>query len=250
MGHAIAQAFLGAGAEVVVCGRREPDPGTLPTGGARTARFVAADVRRADAAAALVADVVETHGRLDVLVNNAGGSPTVAADECSARFFEAVIALNLVAPFHCARAALPVMRRQPSGGSIVNIGSVSGTRSSPGTAAYGAAKAGLANLTRTLAVEWAPEVRVNAVVPGPVATDDGTGHYGGPGGLARVAATVPIGRMVVPADVAAACLFLASPLAAAITGALLAVDGGGERPAFLAAVAGETPQTDQPGHPC
>jgi NAD(P)-dependent dehydrogenase (short-subunit alcohol dehydrogenase family) len=133
------------------------------------------------------------------------------------------------------------MHDQSAGGSIVNVGSVSGSRPSPGTAAYGAAKAGLANLTRTLAMEWAPTVRVNAVVPGPVVTDEGVDHYGGPDGLARVARTLPMGRMVTPQDVAAACLFLVSPLASAVTGALLPVDGGGERPPHLGAATGDAP---------
>ena len=120
--------------------------------------------------------------------------------------------------------------------SIVNIGSVSGLRPSPGTAAYGAAKAGLINLTRTLAVEWAPKVRVNCVVAGMIATEAADDHYGGPEGLAAVAATVPLGRLGTPADVAGVCLFLASPLASYVSGAAVEAHGGGEWPAFLAAV--------------
>lgn len=235
VGRAIATALLAAGADVVVCGRTAPRHDELASAGGRHATFVAADVRRPDDASALVAACMARHGRLDVLVNNAGGSPPAPAATCSPRFFERVVALNLLAPFHCAQAAFAVMHDQPTGGSIVNIGSVSGSRPSPGTAAYGAAKAGLANLTRSLAMEWAPAVRVNTVVAGPVVTDQGIDHYGGPEGLARVARTLPIGRMVTPPDVAAACLFLVSPLASAVTGALLAVDGGGERPPHLAA---------------
>lgn len=238
IGRAVAEAFLHHGAAVVVCGRHEPEAGPPAVGG-RQATFVAADVRQPAQAEALVAAVVERHGRLDVLVNNAGGSPPTPAEEASPRFVEAIVALNLLGPFHCARAAVHVMRAQEGGGSIVNIGSVSGTRPSPGTALYGAAKAGLANLTRTLAMEWAPEVRVNAVVPGLVVTDEGEDHYGGPAGLARVARTVPMGRMVDPQEVADACLFLVSPLASAVTGALLSIDGGGEWPPHLAAAAGE-----------
>ncbi len=128
------------------------------------------------------------------------------------------------------------MRAAGRGGSIVNIGSVSGLRPSPGTAAYGAAKAGLINLTRTLAVEWAPEIRVNCVVAGMIATAAADEHYGGAAGTAAVAATVPLGRMGTPADVAGACLFLASPLASYVSGATLEVHGGGETPAFLTAL--------------
>jgi NAD(P)-dependent dehydrogenase (short-subunit alcohol dehydrogenase family) len=112
------------------------------------------------------------------------------------------------------------------------IGSVSGTRPSPETAAYGAAKAGLHHLATTLALEWAPKVRVNSVVPGPVATEAAVeAHYRDSGGLPAVAAAVPLGRLATPDDVADACLFLASPQAACISGASLLLHGGGERPA-------------------
>ena len=119
------------------------------------------------------------------------------------------------------------------GGAIVNISSVSAHRPSPGTASYGAAKAGVDSLTRSLAVEWAPHVRVNSVVVGPVKTELAEMHYGDSDGIAAVDATVPMGRMADPADVGHAVAFLASPLARFITGAELLVHGGGERPAFL-----------------
>jgi NAD(P)-dependent dehydrogenase (short-subunit alcohol dehydrogenase family) len=111
-------------------------------------------------------------------------------------------------------------------------------RPSPGTAAYGAAKAGLVSLTGTLAVEWAPKVRVNCVSAGLIDTGTDPEHYGGPEGMARVAATVPLARMGTPSDVAGLCLFLASPLAAYVTGANLVAHGGGEWPAFLRAARG------------
>ncbi|MHB8328729.1 MAG: SDR family oxidoreductase [Acidimicrobiales bacterium] len=236
VGHAIATSFLDAGADVVVCGRSEPAIGELPSAGGRSASFVAADVRDAEQAAAVVTAAVERHGRLDVLVNNAGGSQAGPAAEASARFVSSVVALNLLAPFYCAQAANAVMQAQPGGGSIVNIGSVSGTRPSPGTAAYGAAKAGLISLTRTLAVEWAPKVRVNCVVAGLLATDAAADHYGGEAGVRAVAATVPLGRLGTPRDVAGVCLFLASSLAAYVSGAAVEAHGGGEHPAFLRAL--------------
>ncbi len=147
------------------------------------------------------------------------------------------MALNLLAPLYCAQAANAVMQAQDDGGSIVNIGSVSGLRPSPGTAAYGAAKAGLINLTQSLAIEWAPKVRVNcrerrAWWP----PRRPTTTTGAPTGMAAVAATVPLGRFGTPADMAGLCLFLASPLAGYVTGANLVAHGGGERPAFLTAV--------------
>ena len=237
IGRGIAEAFLAAGAEVTVCGRTEPEDAALPSAGGRRAAFVAADVRDAPQAAAAVAAAAERHGRLDVLVNNAGGSPAVAAADASARLVAQVVALNLLAPFYCAQAANTVMQAQ-GGGSIINIASVSALRPSPGTAAYGAAKAGLVSLTRSLAVEWAPAVRVNCVVAGLIATDAADEHYGGPEGLRAVAATVPLQRMGTPADVAGVCLFLASPLASYVSGAAVEAHGGGEWPAFLAAAGG------------
>lgn len=229
IGRGIAERFAAAGATVVVCGRSAPDPNEL-TG---TISFEAADVRDPDAVAALVDTVVERHGRLDVVVNNAGGAPYALAAEASPRFHQSIIDLNLVAPLHVAQAANRVMQTQTTGGAIVNVASVSGTRPSPGTAAYGAAKAGLLNLTQSLAVEWAPKVRVNAVTAGLILTEQAHLHYGDDAGVAAVAATVPLGRMGEPSDVADACLFLASPLARYVSGANLLLHGGGEHPAFL-----------------
>ena len=234
IGLGISRAFLAAGAEVVVCGRHEPE--TVPNAGGRRASFVAADVRDAEQARAAVEAAAARHGRLDVLVNNAGGSPAVASAEASPRFVTSVVTLNLLAPFFCAQAANDVMQGQDGGGTVVNIGSVSGLRPSPGTAAYGAAKAGLISLTRTLAVEWAPKVRVNCVVGGLLGTDAAADHYGGEAGIHAVAATVPLGRLGTPEDIAGVCLFLASPLAGYVSGAVVEAHGGGERPAFLTAL--------------
>ncbi len=247
IGRGIAEGFLAAGSEVVVCGRTDPSEAELPSavdpgGAVRTAIFVNGDVRHPDQASSVIAATVERFGRLDVLVNNAGGSPQVAAAEASPRFFESIVALNLLAPLYCAQAANAVMQGQAGGGSIVNIGSVSGIRPSPGTAAYGAAKAGLVNLTQSLAIEWAPRVRVNCLIAGMVATEAADDHYGGPEGMAAVAATVPLGRFGTPQEIAGLCLFLSSPLAGYVTGANLVANGGGERPAFLGAVEGSVKQ--------
>jgi NAD(P)-dependent dehydrogenase (short-subunit alcohol dehydrogenase family) len=112
-------------------------------------------------------------------------------------------------------------------------------RPSPGASAYGASKAGLINLTATLAVEWAPLVRVNCVTGGLLDTGAGDDFYGGPEAMARAAATVPLERMGTPADVAEACLFLSSAAASYVSGANLVVHGGGEPPPYLGAVQGE-----------
>jgi NAD(P)-dependent dehydrogenase (short-subunit alcohol dehydrogenase family) len=231
LGAGIAAAFLGAGAQVLVCGRTEPS--SQPAAAVPGAEYVRADVRDPEQAAALSRAAPDRFGRLDVVVNNAGGAPRVDAATASPRLHAKIVELNLIAPLHVAQAANAVM--QPAGGgSIIMISSVSGTRPSPGTAAYGAAKAGLAHLAVTLAVEWAPKVRVNTVVVGLVGSPEAAAHFGGEAAMAAAAATVPLGRMAEPADVADACLFLASPLARHISGATLAVHGGGERPAFLA----------------
>jgi NAD(P)-dependent dehydrogenase (short-subunit alcohol dehydrogenase family) len=192
-------------------------------------------VRDPEQANAVVDHAVREHGRLDTLVNNAGGGPPAEAATASPRFSDAIIRLNLIAPLVLAQAANAVMQRQGSGGAIVNICSVSGMRPSPGSAAYGAAKAGLINLTQSLAMEWAPKVRVNAVTPGYIQTEQSHLYYGDEEGLAAVAAAVPLLRMGQPHDVGDACVFLASPLAAYVSGSNLTVHGGGERPPFLAA---------------
>jgi NAD(P)-dependent dehydrogenase (short-subunit alcohol dehydrogenase family) len=240
IGLAIAERLAGSGARVLVCGRSEPNG--LPAG----IEFAAADVRDPDQASAVVAQAVQRLGRLDLVVNNAGGSPSVPAASASPNLITSVVRLNLLAPFFVAQAANAVMQGQEGGGLILNIGSVSAFRPAAGTAAYAAAKAGLITLTRALAIEWAPAVRVNCVTPGLVRTDDSAAHYGDEQALAAVAATVPLGRMATPADVAGACLLLASPLAGYISGANLVVDGGGQRPAFADAASPGQPQPGQP----
>jgi NAD(P)-dependent dehydrogenase (short-subunit alcohol dehydrogenase family) len=231
IGAGIARAFLQAGAEVIVCGRSTP--AELPAGDGRTAAFLACDVRDAAAVTKLYTDIAALHGRLDVLVNNAGGGPPGELASAPARLIERIIQLNLVAPLLCSQGANQLMQAQSEGGCIINIGSVAGDRPSPATVAYGAAKAGLLHATQSLAMEWGPKVRVNGIITGFVATENAAQHYGGEAGIARMGAMFPMRRLAEPADVGAACLYLASPLAAYVSGALLAVHGGGEWPLFL-----------------
>jgi NAD(P)-dependent dehydrogenase (short-subunit alcohol dehydrogenase family) len=236
IGAGIARSFLQAGGRVLVCGRAQPaDPGQLPAVAGRSALFCQADVREPEQAQRLVATAAEEFGRIDVLISNAGGSPEVAAATASPRFHQNIIELNLLAPLHVAQSANSVMQGQDGGGSIIMIGSVSGLRPSPGTAAYGAAKAGLHHLVTSLAIEWAPKVRLNCVAPGFVDTAGSADHYGDADGPAAVRRTVPLQRMATPDDVADACLFLASQQASYISGSTLVLHGGGEPPAFLAA---------------
>ncbi|WP_068825913.1 SDR family oxidoreductase [Pseudomonas sp. BMS12] len=231
VGRGISLRFLERGATVVICGRQVPEQ--LPQLGERVAEFVPCDVRDVEQLTALIEHITSRHGRLDVLINNAGGAPHADAATASPRFSESIIRLNLLAPLNLCQLANQVMQNQASGGAIVNICSVSAVRPSPGTAAYGAAKAGLLNLTRSLAVEWAPKVRLNAVTAGLILTEQADLHYGDAAGIARVAAGIPLQRLAAPGDIGDACLYLASPLASYVSGADLCVHGGGERPAFL-----------------
>ena len=231
LGRGIAQGFANAGAQVVTCGRTPPE--SLPVG----ISVVVTDVREPEQVHALVDGIVAEHGRLDVLVNNAGGAPPSDSATVSPRFSASIIALNLTAPLVCAQAANAVMQRQDEGGAIVNIASVSGVRPSPNTVAYGAAKAGLLNMTQTLGMEFAPKVRVNAVTVGLLLTEQAHLFYGDDAGVARVASTIPLGRLAEPADIADICLFLASPLARYVTGANILAHGGGEPPPYIDAAA-------------
>jgi NAD(P)-dependent dehydrogenase (short-subunit alcohol dehydrogenase family) len=233
IGAGIARGFLAAGAAVVVCGRSAPE--LLPEVDGARAEFLPADVRDVESLQALFAAVRKRHGRLDVLVNNAGGAPFALADKASPRFHEGIIRLNLIAPLNVAQQANALMQAQAGGGVIIFVGSVAASRPSPGTAAYGAAKAGVLSLASSLAVEWAPKVRVLAISPGLVQTEQSHLHYGDEGGIAAVGATIPAGRMATPQDIADACLYAGSPMAAYFAGTNLLLHGGGERPAFLSA---------------
>lgn len=233
IGAGIARSFLAANARVIVCGRSLPD--SLPSVGDAQAQFIAADVRDLESLGALFETIQRDYGRLDVVINNAGGSPAAEAGSASPRFHEGIIRLNLIAPLNVAQQANRLMQEQPQGGCIVFIGSISALRASPGTAAYGAAKAGVLSLVQSLAVEWAPRVRVVAVSPGLVQTEQSHLHYGDEHGIAAVAAGIPAGRMAQPEDIGNACLFIASPMAGYASGCNLLLHGGGERPAFLGA---------------
>ena len=233
VGRGICLRFLEAGADVVMCARRDADEPVEAAGG--KALFVEANVKELEAIDRVVEFTTERFGRLDVLVNNAGGAPAADASTASPRFSESIIQLNLISALHFSQKANAVMQQQDEGGSIVNIASVSAMRPSPGTAAYGAAKAGLLSLTQTLAVEWAPKVRINAVTAGMIQTELAHLHYGDEEGIAKVAATVPLGRLGTPRDVGDTCLYLASPLASYVSGANILLHGGGEKPAFLGA---------------
>ena len=236
LGRAIAAKFLEHCGDVVVCARREPAEPVAAAG--REATFVAADVRDPEQIGGVVEAAVSATGRIDVLVNNAGGAPPVNTATVSPRFNEKVIALNLLAPLMFAQAVHPVMSAQ-GGGVIINISSVSSTRPTPAGAAYGAAKAGLDNLTQTLAHEWGPAIRVLSVVVGLLRTEQAHLYYGDAAGIEAVGATLALGRLGNPDEVADVVLFCASPLASFMSGASIPVHGGGEVPSYLSASTGE-----------
>jgi len=234
VGLGITRALLGAGATVVTCSRTAPES---PVEAGRPAEHVTADVRDEESVRSLVDGIVARHGRLDVLVNNAGGAPYALAADASPRFHAKVVDLNLLSPLLVSQVANAVMQQQDDGGAIVMVSSISATRPSPGTAAYGAAKAGIDSLVRSLAVEWAPKVRLNSIDVGLVRTEQTDLHYGGEAGVAAIEATIPLGRLARPEEIGRVAAFLASPLASYVSGATIAAHGGGEPPPFLAAAA-------------
>ena len=241
LGREIARAFLAHGADVVVCARNQPTEPVAADG--RAAHFVAADVRDPDQIAAVVSAAIERTGRIDILVNNAGGAPPADSATVSPRFNEKIVALNLLGPLMFSQAVHDTMQAQADGGVIVNIASVSGQRANPTGVAYGAAKAGLINMTETLAHEWGPKIRVIAPVVGMIVTEDAHLFYGDQEGIDAVGRMLPMGRMGDPADVADVVRFCVSPLARWMTGCTVPIDGGGEGAAYLDAATGEATTT-------
>jgi len=227
IGRGISEAFVFAGATVVTCGRSDV---ANPLAG--TTHF-ACDVRDQESMEALVDGIVGAHGRMDVLVNNAGGAPSTDAATASPRFHDKIVGLNLLSPLLVSQAANAVMQQQASGGSIVNISSIGAHRPAPTIAAYAASKAGIDSLTRSLAMEWGPKVRVNAIDVGLCRTEQTDDHYGGDDRVARIEATIPLGRMARPEEVGNVAVFLSSDLASYVSGANVSCDGGGEPPVFL-----------------
>jgi NAD(P)-dependent dehydrogenase (short-subunit alcohol dehydrogenase family) len=230
IGRAIALAFAGAGANVAVVSRSpdvlEEAASEIEARG-RKAVALAADVGDADAVRAAVERAGEAFGALDVVVNNAGAAPFRApVAETRLDGFEKYVRVNFLSAVYVLQAAAP--RLIESGrGCVLNVASVGGLAAAPGVGYYGAAKAALINLTKTLAVEWAEHgVRVNALAPGWIETDMNTLLREESASRERMLSGIAMGRFGTPEEVASAAVFLCSDAASYITGEVLVVDGG------------------------
>jgi len=228
IGRGIAWALADAGADVVVNARREGDLQVTASGvvdRGRRALVAQGDIR--DFSEDLAERTMAEFGRLDIWVNNVGGSDDKTVRELIDTpddVFRSQLELNLTSAFQGCKAAAHCM---VDGGVIINISSGAGTRGSPRTGPYAAAKAGLNNMTQTLALELAPRgIRVNAVSPGPVVTEAFREVLGVSDQIDELARTIPLGRTGTPDDIAAAVLYLASPAASWVTGEHLLVAGG------------------------
>lgn len=231
IGAEISKTFLRHDAKVFILARQKPKRAIQAKG--NKAIYIECDIRKIDSLDDAVNKVKKVSKSIDVLINNAGGAPLSKAISASNRFHEAVIDFNLSAPLNVSQKFAKIMMKQKTTSNIINISSVTATRPTPGSAAYGAAKGGLINLTKTLAVEWAPKIKVNSIIVGYIETENSIVHYGSKKEINNVAKTIPMKRMGKPLDIANACLFFASNLAEWVTGAALEVHGGGEKPNYL-----------------
>tara|TARA_Y100000389_G_scaffold44693_1_gene39423 strand:- start:8569 stop:9339 length:771 start_codon:yes stop_codon:yes gene_type:complete len=231
IGLDITKTFLKHQANVIVLARNKPKRKIQSKGNA--GYFIECDIRNTDSIDSAIKDIASKYKSIDVLINNAGGAPMADSLTASPKFHEAIIDLNLTAPLNLSQKIAKKMIKQKTVSNIINISSVTATRPTPGSAAYGAAKGALVNLTKTLAVEWAPKIKVNSIIVGYIETENSILHYGSKSEIKKVAKTIPLKRMGQPQDVANACIFFASNLAEWVTGSAMEVHGGGESPAYL-----------------
>ncbi|MDC1359636.1 SDR family oxidoreductase [Gammaproteobacteria bacterium] len=231
IGLEITKTFLKHQANVIILARNKPKRKIQSKDNA--GYFIECDIRNTESIDSAIKDIASKYKSIDVLINNAGGAPMADSLTASPKFHEAIIDLNLTAPLNLSQKIAKKMIKQKTVSNIINISSVTANRPTPGSAAYGAAKGALVNLTKTLAVEWAPKIKVNSIIVGYIETENSILHYGSKSEIKKVAQTIPLKRMGQPQDVANACVFFASDLAEWVTGSALEVHGGGESPAYL-----------------
>jgi 7-alpha-hydroxysteroid dehydrogenase len=235
IGRGVALGLAEAGADVVLAARTPGDLEAVATEVAergRQALVVPTDVMRTEDLERLVAACLERFGRLDVLVNNAGGTMPRAALDTSERFFETALRFNATSAFLLTRMAARPMVDTAGGGAVVNISSRSSDMVQTSFVAYGAAKAALNMLTRNMAAELAPRVRVNAISVGGVATEGLQVVLTDDDLRRQFEEGTPMHRPGTPEDIACAVLWLASPAGSWVTGKVVQVDGGTEAPAI------------------
>jgi len=229
IGRATAAAFLAQGATVAVHGRRAEDVARVvdDLGGARLGA-VSGDLSTRSTCHRVVEAAIDELGGLDILVNNAGVFTEGPIDEVSEAAYDWLMSANVKGVFFCSQAAVPALRA--ARGSIVNVSSESGLVGNLNMALYCASKGAVTNLTRSLAFELAPDVRVNAVCPGSVMTDMLTGQADDPdGGIPDFQDLIdftPMKRIAEPQEIADGILYLADPAAKFVTGSMLSIDGG------------------------
>ncbi len=229
IGRATAAAFLAQGATVAVHGRRAEDVARVvdELGGERLGA-VSGDLSTRSTCYRVVEAAIGELGGLDILVNNAGVFTEGPIDEVSEDDYDRLMSTNVKGVFFCSQAAVPALRA--ARGSIVNVSSESGLVGNLNTALYCASKGAVTNLTRSLAFELAPDVRVNAVCPGATMTDMVTGQADDPDGgspdYQDLIDFTPMKRIAEPQEIADAILYLANPAAKFVTGSMLSIDGG------------------------
>jgi NAD(P)-dependent dehydrogenase (short-subunit alcohol dehydrogenase family) len=230
IGRVLAESLAGAGAKVVLVARSEADLAEVADmigGAGRDAGFAAADLTEASGAQHAVAAAIDRFGRLDVAVLNAGVLAYSSAYDLSPDEWDFMLDGNLKSVFLSAQAAGRQMRAQGGGGTIVAISSNLASVAYPQFAAYAAAKAGVSQLVKALALEWAADgIRVNAVAPAACVTDMNRSVFEEPAYRDAVVGKIPLGRLLEPDDLVGPVAFLASPAASMITGQTLLVDGG------------------------
>ena len=229
LGAAMALAFAEAGTDVLIAARTRSQLEEVAEqieGTGRRAHIVVADLAHAEDTAALAAGAVEAFGRLDIVVNNVGGTMPNALLTTSTKDMRDAFAFNVATAHALTTAAVPLMLEHSGGGSIINITSTMGRLAGRGFAAYGTAKAALAHYTRLSALDLAPRIRVNAIAPGSILTSAleivaDNDELRGP-----MEKATPLRRLGDPLDIAAAAVYLASPAGSYLTGKTLEVDGG------------------------